>query len=73
MALEDLRDAFNPIRVLHEAVTLSGIADMGPMLPLLSNLPAAHHAAVGAAARTLLAFDDGLAASADTGRRARAG
>ena len=73
MALEDLRDAHNPIRVLHEAVALSGIADMGPMLPLLSNLPAAHHAAVGAASRALLAFDDGLVANAETGRRVRAG
>lgn len=36
--LEDLRDNINPIRVLHDAVTLAGIADMGPQLPLLSNL-----------------------------------
>lgn len=73
MALEDLRDAHNPIRVLHEAVTLSGIADMGPMLPLLSNLAATHHAAVAAASRALLAFDDSIAAGADAGRRARVG
>lgn len=38
MPLEDLRDSHSPIRVLHEAVTLAGIADMGPMLPLLSNI-----------------------------------
>jgi dihydrodipicolinate synthase/N-acetylneuraminate lyase len=73
LALEDLRDAFNPIRVLHEAVTLSGIADMGPMLPLLSNLPAAHHDAVRAAARALLAFDDALAAGASAVPQALAG
>jgi dihydrodipicolinate synthase/N-acetylneuraminate lyase len=73
LPLEDLRDAHNPIRVLHEAVTLSGIADMGPMLPLLSNLPAAHHDAVGAASRALLAFDDALAADAKGARQARAG
>ena len=36
--LEDLRDRINPIRVLHEAVTISGIADMGPILPNLSGL-----------------------------------
>jgi dihydrodipicolinate synthase/N-acetylneuraminate lyase len=36
--LEDLRNAINPIRVLHEAVRLAGIADTGPALPLLSNL-----------------------------------
>ncbi|TAN14565.1 MAG: dihydrodipicolinate synthase family protein [Rhizobiaceae bacterium] len=38
LPLEDLRDAFSPMRVLHEAVTLAGIADMGPMLPMLSNI-----------------------------------
>jgi dihydrodipicolinate synthase/N-acetylneuraminate lyase len=32
--LEDCRDSISPIRVLHDAVTLAGIADMGPMLPL---------------------------------------
>jgi dihydrodipicolinate synthase/N-acetylneuraminate lyase len=64
IALEDCRDELSPIRVLHEAVTLAGIADMGPMLPLLSNLDAEHHARVGAAARDLLAFDKKLAAKA---------
>jgi dihydrodipicolinate synthase/N-acetylneuraminate lyase len=62
--LEDCRDELSPIRVLHEAVTLAGIADMGPILPLLSNLDAEHHARVGAAARELLAFDRKLAAKA---------
>jgi dihydrodipicolinate synthase/N-acetylneuraminate lyase len=55
--LEDLRNAINPIRVLHEAVRLAGIADTGPLLPLLSNLPEAYHAEVEAAARELLAAD----------------
>lgn len=36
--LEDLRDAHSPIRVLHEAVRLAGIADTGPMMPLLDNI-----------------------------------
>ena len=36
--LENLRNAINPIRVLHEAVRLAGIADTGPLLPLLSNI-----------------------------------
>ena len=60
LPLEDLRDAHSPIRVLHEAVTLSGIADMGPMLPQLSNIGAAHTAAIRTAAQTLLAHDRGL-------------
>lgn len=64
MPLEDCRDALSPIRVLHEAVTLAGIAEMGPMLPLLSNLDAEHHAWVGQAARDLLAHDRTLAARA---------
>jgi len=61
LPLEDLRDALSPIRVLHEAVTLAGIADMGPILPPLSNVDADHHGAIRAAARALLAHDRALA------------
>jgi dihydrodipicolinate synthase/N-acetylneuraminate lyase len=60
LPLEDLRDAHSPIRVLHEAVTLAGIAEMGPMLPQLSNIGAAHAGAIRAAAQALLAHDKGL-------------
>ena len=59
--LEDQRDARGPIRVLHDAVTLAGIADMGPMLPMISNLDAAERPAVQAAAAALLAHDRKLA------------
>lgn len=59
--LEDQRDARGPIRVLHDAVTLAGIADMGPMLPMISNLDAAERAPVQAAAAALLAHDRQLA------------
>lgn len=38
LPLEDLRNEINPIRVLHEAVALSGIANTGRHLPLLSGL-----------------------------------
>ena len=61
LPLEDLRDALSPIRVLHEAVTLAGIADMGPMLPQLSNIGVEHHAAIRGAAAALLAHDRALA------------
>ncbi|MBL9215186.1 MAG: dihydrodipicolinate synthase family protein [Opitutaceae bacterium] len=61
LPLEDLRDALNPIRVLHEAVALAGIAATGPILPLLSNLEPEHHEAVRAAATALLARDRGAA------------
>jgi dihydrodipicolinate synthase/N-acetylneuraminate lyase len=60
LPLENLRDAHSPIRVLHEAVTLAGIADMGPMLPQLSNIAADQRAAVGAAAAALRAHDRAL-------------
>jgi dihydrodipicolinate synthase/N-acetylneuraminate lyase len=39
LPLETLRDDISLIRVLHDAVTLSRIADMGPILPLLSGTP----------------------------------
>ena len=37
--LENLRNAHGPIPVLHHAIQLAGIADTGPMLPLLCDLP----------------------------------
>jgi dihydrodipicolinate synthase/N-acetylneuraminate lyase len=58
--LEDLRDAYSPIRVLHEAVRLAEIADTGPILPLLSNLEPEHHPRVKKAAQELLAADRAL-------------
>jgi dihydrodipicolinate synthase/N-acetylneuraminate lyase len=61
LPLEDLRDGLSMIRVLHEAVTLSGIADMGPMLPLFSNLEARYHDDVRRAAKTLLTAHRDLA------------
>lgn len=59
--LEDLRDAVSPIRVLHDAVSLAGIAEMGPMLPLMSNLNAEQKAKVQPVAQALKAWDAGLA------------
>lgn len=53
--LEDLRNAINPIRVLHQAVESAGIAHTGPLLPLLSNVEPTHVAAITAAAQALLA------------------
>jgi dihydrodipicolinate synthase/N-acetylneuraminate lyase len=55
--LEDVRNEINPIRVLHEAVRLAGIADTGPLLPLLSNLPESDHPKVREAATRLLEAD----------------
>jgi dihydrodipicolinate synthase/N-acetylneuraminate lyase len=64
MPLEDQRDALGPIRVLHDAVTLAGIADMGPILPMIANLDAAERRAVQPAASALLAHDRSLASAA---------
>ncbi|MCG5075977.1 dihydrodipicolinate synthase family protein [Paraburkholderia tagetis] len=64
MPLETLRDDISLIRVLHDAVTLSGIADMGSILPLLSQSPAEALPAIGAAAKALLAFEQSLTDSA---------
>lgn len=64
IALEDQRDRLGPIRVLHDAVTLAGIADMGPVLPMIANLDAQERGPVQAAAAALLAHDRALAAQA---------
>lgn len=60
LPMEDLRDGINPIRTLHDAVSLAGIADMGPMLPLMSNLDAEQRARVKPVAQALKAWDAGL-------------
>jgi len=59
--LEDLRNALSPIRVLHEAVAAAGIADTGPLAPLLSPIEDAHRPAITAAARALLRSDEAMA------------
>lgn len=60
LPLETLRDSISLIRVLHDAVSLSGLADMGPHLPLLSASPAERHAEIHAAAQELLAYNQGF-------------
>ena len=53
--LENLRNALSPIRVLHDAVAGAGIAQTGPMLPLLDTIEAEHRPMIAAAAGALLA------------------
>ena len=53
--LEDLRNAINPIRVLHEAVAGAGIAATGPLLPLLDPVEEEHRPAIAVAAKALRA------------------
>jgi len=64
LPFETLRDTINPIQVLHDGVTLAGIADMGPALPLLSNLEPELRARVAPVARNLKEFSEELAAVA---------
>lgn len=54
--LEDLRNAHSPILVLHHAVALAGIAQTGPVLPLLTELPSHLLPAIEKAAKELLAL-----------------
>ena len=52
--LEDLRNSIHPIRVLHTAIRLAGIADTGPVIPLLSEVDESDSAAIQGAATRLL-------------------
>ncbi len=54
--LEFLRNEIHPIRVLHEAVRLAGIAETGRQLPLLSGIADSAEADVKKAASDLLAI-----------------
>lgn len=55
--LEDLRNSIHPIRVLHAAVALAGIAKTGPVLPLLSDVDEAQLPSIRSAANELLAAE----------------
>ena len=59
--LEALRTEISPIRVLHEAVRLAGVADTGPLYPMLTNLEPERHDMVRSAVERLLAAERGLA------------
>ena len=70
MPLEDLRDGISPIRVLHEAVRLGGVADTGPMLPLLTGLDEAACGKIAPVAKALKAWDAALETAQLSGRAA---
>ena len=54
--LEDLRNAIQPIRVLHHAVAASGIAETGPMQPLLGELSESQKSAIHQAVQQLMSL-----------------
>ncbi len=53
LPLEDLRNNIQPIRVLHRALSLAGISETGPLLPMLGELTSSEENAVAAAAKAL--------------------
>lgn len=59
--LEDLRNTIHPIRVLHAAVALAGIAETGPILPLMSPVDQQDQAEIERAACRLLQDDGEIA------------
>lgn len=58
--LETLRERVNLIRVLHDAVTVSGIANMGPILPMLSPCSPETMREIEAGVATLMAAEQAL-------------
>jgi 4-hydroxy-tetrahydrodipicolinate synthase len=64
LPLEDVRDAWGPARVLHAALELAGVAQMGPIPPFVSGLAAARRAELAPVAQAL-----GAAETAERGRR----
>jgi dihydrodipicolinate synthase/N-acetylneuraminate lyase len=57
LAFEQLRARLGGIQVLHDAVTASGIADMGPLMPMVSNIQSRFMEEVRASATTLVAAE----------------
>lgn len=57
LPLEDLRDAWGPAKVLHNATESAGIAVTGPVLPFLSALPTEQLKTVQPVARALVEQD----------------
>ena len=60
--LEDLRNAINPIRVLHAATGEAGIAATGPILPLLHEVTDAQRTDIAATANELFSHNQPVAA-----------
>ena len=60
--LENLRNGINPIRVLHTAIAEAGIANTGPILPLLHEVTDAQRTDIVATANELLSHNQPVAA-----------
>ncbi|MCC6511574.1 MAG: dihydrodipicolinate synthase family protein [Pirellulaceae bacterium] len=64
LPLEDLRNNIQPIRVLHRAVELAGIAKTGPLLPMLGELNSVDESAIAIAAKQLYQWNQRKSSSA---------
>lgn len=58
LLLEACRERINEIRVLHDAIGLSGLAPMGPILPPSSHIPNSECDIVARAAKDLLTAEE---------------
>ena len=56
--LEDLRNGINPVRVLHSAVAGAGIAETGPLLPMMSPVSDSQATEIASVAQELLAAEN---------------
>lgn len=57
LEFERLRAEIDGFAVMHDSITLSGIADMGPILPLLANLTAGQRDAIAKSVEDLLSLE----------------
>lgn len=71
LEFERVRARLGGIQVLHDGVRLSGIADTGPLMPMLSNLPAAGIPAAASSVKMLQAAE-AAAVSRQSGSQRRA-
>lgn len=69
MALEDLRDARGPARVLHAAVEQAGLAITGPVPPFVSELSDERRRELRDVARALMAANNDASVAATPGAR----
>jgi dihydrodipicolinate synthase/N-acetylneuraminate lyase len=68
LPLEDLRDAWGPARVLHEATELAGLTNTGPIAPYISMLTAEQRNQLAPVAKELFELDAQHAPSAASTR-----
>jgi dihydrodipicolinate synthase/N-acetylneuraminate lyase len=61
--LEEARTRWGPVQTLHEAMTMSGVADCGPIMPCLSPLTGGQREALGPIVNDLMVHERALAAS----------